>query len=57
MAFIRVRKQGNSLYLCLPALTCKRGDIHHGDIFKIERDNLLPNVYILEKIDGSNNNI
>ena len=54
MAFVTVRKQGNSLYLCLPVLVCQRGSIKHGDMFKIERDNLLPNIYILEKIGNGN---
>ena len=52
MAITRVRKQGNSLYLCIPALFAARGNIRHGDNFRIVKDALLPNVYTLEKLDN-----
>ena len=54
MSIVKVRKQGNSLYLCIPALVCKRAVIKNGDCFRLERDSLLPNVFTLEKLSNNN---
>lgn len=57
MAIITARKHGNSIYLVIPALMCKRGSIKHGDVFKLEKDGLLPNLYSLQKLSDNGNSL
>ena len=53
MALVTARKLGSSMSILIPALVCKRGNIKHGDVFKLERDILLLNHYTLTKLDNN----
>ena len=54
MAVVTARKQGNSIYICLPAVLRHKAGIKDGDVFELTKDMLLPDLYTLRKL-GSNN--
>lgn len=53
MAIVTARKNGNTVYICIPAIVCRKSGVKHGDIFELTQDVILPDILTLKKI-GNN---
>ena len=53
----RIVSINGTLHLSLPKYMCISNSIKRGDLFEIEGDILLPNIYTIKKIGNINNGI
>lgn len=54
MAIVTARKNGNTIYISIPAPVCRKSGVKHGDVFELTQDVILPDMLTLKKI-GNNN--
>lgn len=51
MATVTARKIGNTIYVCIPAVVCRKANVKNGDVFELSRDVLLPDIFTLKRLD------